>query len=90
MRRVIAAVGYALVSFLIAGLCLQVLVALLHNRPFYGVNYLWLGLGTYSTAAALGLAGVVGIVRLFQVVSSRRRTPSPPPPPLRGPPPPSA
>jgi hypothetical protein len=71
-RVVIATVGYVLVGLIVCGLVLTIVAALLAGRPFYGRNVYHLPLGTYSTAAVLIMAGVIGVVRLVQKARERR------------------
>lgn len=65
-RAVIATVGYLLVSLIVGGLVLAIVLALRAGHPSYGRNVYGLPLGTYSTAAVLVIAGVIGVVRLVQ------------------------
>jgi hypothetical protein len=70
-RSVVATVGYALVGLIVGGLVLTIILALLAGQPFYGRNVYGLPLGTYSTAAVLVIAGVIGVVRLVQKARQR-------------------
>jgi hypothetical protein len=63
---VIAIVGYIMSGLIVAGPALTVIAAALSNKPFYGVNYKGLALGTYSTLAVLAVALLVGIVWIVQ------------------------
>ena len=65
-RTVVATVGYLLVGLIVCGLVLTIVLALLAGHPFYGRNVYGLPLGTYSTAAVLMIAAVIGVVRLVQ------------------------
>ncbi len=71
-RVVIATVGYLLVGLIVCGLVLTIVMALLAGRLFYGQNVYHLPLGTYSTAAVLIMAAVIGVVRLVQKARERR------------------
>jgi hypothetical protein len=55
---------------MVCGLVLTLVLALSAGQPFYGRNVYGSPLGTYSTAAVLVIAGVIGIMRLVQ--ESRR------------------
>jgi hypothetical protein len=68
----VAAVGYILLAFIVAGICLDILVAQRSGHPFYGVNYLGQPLGVYSVSLVLIIAAAVGVVRLFQLHAARR------------------
>ena len=65
-KAIVATVGYLLVSLIVCGLVLTIVVAWRAGQPFYGRNVYGLPLGTYSTAAVLAIAGVIGVVRLVQ------------------------
>ena len=65
-RTVVAMVGYLLVGVIVCGLALTIVLALLAGHPFYGRTVYGLPLGTYSTAAVLIIAAVIGVVRLVQ------------------------
>jgi hypothetical protein len=72
LRKVVARVGYVLLALIIVGICLDILVALRGNHPFYGVNYLGQPLGAYSVSLVLIIAAVIGIVRLMQLRAARK------------------
>jgi hypothetical protein len=65
-------VGYVLIALIVAGICLDILLAQRANHPFYGVNYLGQPLGTYSVSLVLIIAAAIGIVRLIQLHAARR------------------
>jgi hypothetical protein len=73
MRRLIRNLGSVLVTVALAGLAARVLIAAGEGRPFYGRNVYGLTLGTYSTLAIFGVAGVVGIIWLAHKVMKARR-----------------
>ena len=74
MRWLIKIVGYVLMALIVAGLCMQLLLAFRANQPFYGVNYKGLPLGTYLTAAILFMVSVIGVIWVVQrVLGAMRR-----------------
>jgi hypothetical protein len=48
-------------GLIVAGLCVQVISALLAGRPFYGENYKGLPLGAYSTLVVIVVVAAVGL-----------------------------
>lgn len=66
MRWLIKIVGYVLMALIVAGLCVQLLLAFRANQSFYGVNYRGLPLGTYSTAASLFMVAAIGVIWVVQ------------------------
>ena len=71
-KVVVATVGYVLVGLIIFGLVLTIVAALLMGNPFYGRNAYGLLLGTYSSAAVVIIAGVVGVVWAARKARRRR------------------
>ena len=71
MRLIIRVVGFTLVALLIAGIFLDVTVALLAGKPFYGKNYYMLDLGTYSTALTIFIVFGIGVVAAIRWVVRR-------------------
>jgi hypothetical protein len=70
---VLKSVGYLLSAATVVGLAMTLILAVRSDKPFYGVNYMELPLGTYSTVAVL-IAGVaIGIVRIVQWSAKRAR-----------------
>ena len=65
-HRVISTIGYILIGLVFFGLAVTVIGAAVSNKPFYGVNYKGLALGTYSTLAVLAVALLAGIVWIAQ------------------------
>ncbi len=68
--------GFALTGLVLLSLALTVSAAVIAKKLFYGINYLGIPLLTYSSAVALPVIIVVGLValmtKLWRIVSARR------------------
>ena len=72
-HRVVASVGLVLFALIVVGFVMRVAMAWQNNRPFVGVNYQGLPIGTYSTTAILVGIALIGLFMAIRYLFKKVR-----------------